>query len=72
MAAANSTGGCMGKIIAVSSIVIAATATGWQGSEGKILRFVFPYAIFWGVLVGLMVMLQAYVLPWTVPTLPGM
>jgi lactate permease len=72
MAAANSTGGCMGKIIAVSSIVIAATATGWQGSEGRILRFVFPYAVFWGVLVGLLVMLQAYVIPWTVPTLPGM
>ena len=42
MAAANSTGGCMGKIIAISSIVIAVAATGWTGSEGKILRFVFP------------------------------
>jgi lactate permease len=72
MAAANSTGGCMGKIIAISSIVIASAATGWTGSEGKILRFVFPSAIFWGVLVGLLVMLQAYVIPWTVPTLPGM
>ena len=38
MAAANSTGGCMGKIIAIASIVIAAAATGWHGSEGKILR----------------------------------
>jgi hypothetical protein len=28
--------------------------------------------VFWGVLVGLLVMLQAYVIPWTVPTLPGM
>jgi lactate permease len=72
MAAANSTGGCMGKIIAIASIVIAVAATGWQGSEGKILRFVFPYAVFWGVLVGLLVMLQAYVFPWSVPTLPGM
>ena len=72
MAAANSTGGCMGKIIAVASIVIAVAATGWQGSEGKILRFVFPYAVFWGVMVGIFVMLQAYVFPWSVPTLPGM
>jgi lactate permease len=72
MAAANSTGGCMGKIIAISSIVIAATATGWQGSEGKILRFVFPYAVFWGALVGLLVMAQAYIIPWTVPPMPGM
>jgi lactate permease len=65
MAAANSTGGCMGKIIAVASIVIAAAATGWQGSEGKILRFVLPSAIFMGVLVGILVMLQAYVWPFT-------
>jgi len=70
MAAANSTGGCMGKIIAIASIVIAVAATGWQGSEGKILRFVFPYAVFWGVMVGILVMLQAYVFPWSVPTLP--
>jgi lactate permease len=68
MAAANSTGGCMGKIIAISSLVVAVAATGWEGSEGKILRFVFPYAVFWGVMVGIMVMLQAYV--WSVPTLP--
>ena len=65
MAAANSTGGCMGKIIAISSLVIAVAATGWTGSEGKILRFVFPYAVFWGVMVGVMVMLQAYVWPFT-------
>ena len=70
MAAANSTGGCMGKIIAISSIVIASAATGWTGSEGKILRFVFPAAVFWGVLVGLLVMLQAYFIPGTVPILP--
>ena len=70
MAAANSTGGCMGKMISISSIVVAVAATGWKGSEGNILRFVFPYAVFWVVLVGLLVMVQAYILPWTVPTLP--
>ena len=71
MAAANSTGGCMGKIIAIASIVIAVAATGWHGSEGKILRFVLPSAIFMGALVGIFVMLQAYVYPFTltVPTL---
>jgi lactate permease len=70
MAATNSTGGCMGKIIAIASIVIAGAATGWQGSEGKILRFVLPGAIFMGILVGILVMLQAYAWPFTltVPT----
>ncbi|HEY2835742.1 MAG TPA: L-lactate permease [Rhizomicrobium sp.] len=70
MAAANSTGGVMGKIIAISSIVVAATATGWHGGESKILRYVFWSAVFLGVLVGILVMLQAYVWPFTltVPT----
>ncbi|HXS06011.1 MAG TPA: L-lactate permease [Rhizomicrobium sp.] len=70
MAAANSTGGVMGKIIAISSIVVAATATGWHGGEGKILRYVFWSAVFLGVLVGLLVMLQAYVWPFTL-TVPA-
>ena len=65
MAAANSTGGCMGKIISIASIVIAVAATGWYGSEGKILRFVLPSALLMGTLVGLFVMLQAYVWPFT-------
>lgn len=70
MAAANSTGGVMGKIIAISSIVVAATATGWHGGEGKILRYVFWSAVFLGVLVGILVMLQAYVWPFTL-TVPA-
>ena len=71
MAAANSTGGVMGKIIAISSIVVAATATGWHGGEGKILRYVFWSAVFLGVLVGILVMLQAYVWPFTLTVPPG-
>jgi lactate permease len=70
MAAANSTGGVMGKIISISSIVVAATATGWYGSEGKILRYVFWSAVLMGVLVGILVMLQAYIWPFTA-TVPG-
>jgi lactate permease len=70
MAAANSTGGVMGKIISISSIVVAATATGWYGSEGKILRYVFWSAVLMGVLVGILVMLQAYAWPFTL-TVPS-
>ena len=70
MAAANSTGGVMGKIISISSIVVAAAATGWYGGESKILRYVFWSAVFLGVLVGILVMLQAYVWPFTL-TVPS-
>ena len=65
MGAANSSGGVMGKMIDAQSIVVASTATNWVGHEGTILRFVFKHSIALACLVGLLVMLQAYVYPFT-------
>jgi lactate permease len=65
MAAANSSGGVMGKMIDAQSIVVASTATGWFGHEGTILRYVFWHSIVLACLVGGFVMLQAYVYPFT-------
>ena len=65
MSAANSSGGVMGKMIDAQSIVVASTATNWFGHEGTILRFVFWHSIALACLVGLFVMLQAYVWPFT-------
>ena len=65
MAAANSSGGVMGKMIDAQSIVVASTATNWYGHEGTILRFVFKHSITLACLVGILVMLQAYVHPFT-------
>jgi lactate permease len=65
MSAANSSGGVMGKMIDAQSIVVASTATNWFGHEGTILRFVFKHSIALACLVGLFVMLQAYVHPFT-------
>jgi lactate permease len=62
---ANSTGGVMGKMIDAQSIVVASTATNWFGHEGSILRFVFWHSIVLACLVGGLVMLQAYVHPFT-------
>jgi lactate permease len=61
MGAANSSGGVMGKMIDAQSIVVASTATNWFGHEGSILRFVFFHSISLACLVGILVMLQAYV-----------
>jgi lactate permease len=61
MAAANSSGGVMGKMIDAQSIVVASTATNWFGHEGSILRFVFFHSIALACLVGILVTLQAYV-----------
>jgi lactate permease len=70
MAAANSSGGVMGKMIDAQSIVVASTATQWYGHESKILRYVFFHSIALAALVGLLVMAQAYLPPFTsmVPT----
>ncbi len=65
MAAANSSGGVMGKMIDAQSIVVASTATNWVGHESTILRFVFKHSIALACLVGLFIMLQAYVYPFT-------
>jgi lactate permease len=61
MGAANSSGGVMGKMIDAQSIVVASTATNWFGHEGTILRFVFFHSIALACLVGVLIMLQAYV-----------
>ena len=65
MAAANSSGGVMGKMIDAQSIVVASTATRWFGHEGEILRFVFWHSVVLAALVGLVVFLQAYVEPFS-------
>jgi lactate permease len=65
MAAANSSGGVMGKMIDAQSIVVASTATNWYGHEGTILRYVFLHSIVLACLVGILVTLQAYIWPFT-------
>ena len=63
MGAANSSGGVMGKMVDAQSIVVASTATNWYGHEGSILRYVFFHSIALAVLMGILVFLQAYVVP---------
>ena len=65
MAGANSAGGVMGKMVDAQSIVVASTATQWFGQEGRILRYVFWHSIVLASLVGILVMLMAYVAPFT-------
>jgi lactate permease len=71
MSAANSSGGVMGKMVDAQSIVVASSATGWYGHEGKILRFVFWHSLILVCLVGGLVMLQAYVWPFTAMVVQG-
>jgi lactate permease len=67
LASANSTGGVMGKMIDAQSIVVAAVATGQHNQEGPILRFVFWHSLVLAILMGVLVLLQAYVWTWMIP-----
>ncbi len=64
---ANSTGGVMGKMIDAQSIVVATASTGQQGQEGRILRFVLWHSVALAAIMGLIVMIQAYLTPWMIP-----
>jgi lactate permease len=66
-AAANSSGGVMGKMIDAQSIVVAGVATGQRGGEGAILRYVFFHSVALAVLVGVVVYLQSHVFPGMIP-----
>ncbi len=67
MVAANSAGGVMGKMVDAQSITIATAATEQVGNEGIIFRFVVWHSIALGAVVGIIVMLYAYVFPHAVP-----
>jgi lactate permease len=59
MAAANNSGGVMGKMVDAQSIVVASTATNWYGHEGAILRYVFFHSLALAALMGALVSIQA-------------
>jgi lactate permease len=64
---ANSTGGVMGKMVAAQSIVVATAASNQQGQEGRLLRFVLWHSLALAAVMGIIVMLQAYVFTWMIP-----
>jgi L-lactate permease len=68
MAAANSAGGVMGKMISLQSIAVAAAATGMAASdEAKLFRFTLRHSIFLASMLGIIVMLYSYVIVWPLP-----
>jgi lactate permease len=67
MCAANSCGGVMGKMVDAQSITIATAATEQVGNEGIIFRFVAWHSVALCSIVGIIVMLYAYVFKYAVP-----
>ena len=64
MAAANSSGGVMGKMISLQSVAVAAAATGMARSdEGRLFRFTLRHSVFMAIVVGLITLFYSYVMP---------
>jgi glycolate permease/lactate permease len=69
MAATNSSAGVMGKMISPQNLSVGAAGVGAVGREGEILAKVIVHSLILTTLMGIVAMLQAYVVPWMVPTL---
>jgi L-lactate transport len=68
MAAANSAGGVMGKMISLTSIAVAACATSMKREdEARLFRFTLKHSIFLASVIGMVVMFYAYVMPGWAP-----
>jgi lactate permease len=67
MGSANSAGGVMGKMISPQSLVVAAAATNQAGKEGEMFKAIFRHSILLATLVGLLVMIYAYLIPGIIP-----
>jgi len=70
MAASNSAGGVMGKMISLQSIAVAAAATSMARSEeGRLFRFTLRHSVLLASLIGLVTVFYAYVMPAWAPRL---
>ena len=68
MAAANSSGGVMGKMISLQSVAVASAATAMGGGEeSRLFRFTLRHSVFLACGIGLVVMFYAYVAPTLAP-----
>ncbi|RKT14352.1 lactate permease [Paraburkholderia sp. RAU2J] len=69
MAATNSSGGVMGKMISPQNIATGVSTTELKGKEGIVFARTFWHSVFLTFLLGLLVILQQHVLSWMIPTL---
>ena len=67
LVAANTSGGVTGKMISPQSIAIACAAVGLVGKESDLFRFTVKHSIVFTIMMGILITLQAYVVPWMIP-----
>ncbi|WP_321964743.1 lactate permease LctP family transporter [Paraburkholderia sp. J7] len=67
LVAANTSGGVSGKMISPQSIAVACAATGLVGKESSLFRFTVRHSLFFAAVVGVVTLIQAYVLTGMIP-----
>ena len=66
-AAANSSGGVMGKMISPQNIATGVSVTSLKGQEGAVFARTFPHSIVLTLILGVLVAAQQYLIPWIIP-----
>jgi lactate permease len=69
-AATNSSGGVMGKMISPQNIATGVAVTDLRGREGAVLARTFVHSIVFTVLLVLLVVVEQYVVPQIIPSVP--
>ena len=67
IAATNSSGGVMGKMISPQNIATGVSVTALKGQEGLVFARTFKHSIVLTLVLGGLVVLQQYVVPWMIP-----
>jgi lactate permease len=67
IAATNSSGGVMGKMISPQNIATGVSVTQLKGQEGRVLARTFVHSIVLTLTLGVLVVLQQYVFEWMIP-----
>ena len=67
IAATNSSGGVMGKMISPQNIATGVSVTDLKGQEGVVFARTFKHSIVLTLVLGVLVVLQQYVFPWMIP-----
>ena len=67
MAATNSSGGVLGKMISPQNIITGASMVGLNGREGEILARTFKHSVILTFVLGLLVLAQQYLFPGIIP-----
>jgi lactate permease len=67
IAATNSSGGVMGKMISPQNIATGVAVTDLKGREGLVLARTFKHSIVLTLALGAIVLIEQYLIPWVIP-----